>query len=179
MNYKKDRKRIIKELLNVTDKEFTDEELVSTLTSTSVTQSPKREQKVTFGQKAADAVAKFAGSWAFIFSFISVMIIWMVLNVLLAVNAFDPYPFILLNLVLSCIAAVQAPLIMMSQNRQEAKDRERAESDYKINLKTELITDELYKKVVLISENQKRILKILDEEREINNQEKSDNGRID
>lgn len=170
MNYKKDRKRIIKELLNVTDKEFTDEELVSTLTSTSVTQSPKREQKVTFGQKAADAVAKFAGSWAFIFSFISVMIIWMVLNVLLAVNAFDPYPFILLNLVLSCIAAVQAPLIMMSQNRQEAKDRERAESDYKINLKTELITDELYKKVVLISENQKRILKILDEEREINNQ---------
>ncbi len=179
MNYKKDRKRIIKELLNVTDKEFTDEELVSTLTSTSVTQSPKREQKVTFGQKAADAVAKFAGSWAFIFSFISVMIIWMVLNVLLAVNAFDPYPFILLNLVLSCIAAVQAPLIMMSQNRQEAKDRERAESDYKINLKTELITDELYKKVVLISENQKRILKILDEEREINNQKKSDNGRID
>ncbi len=170
MNYKKDRKRIIKELLNVTDKEFTDEELVSTLTSTSVTQSPKREQKVTFGQKAADAVAKFAGSWAFIFSFISVMIIWMVLNVLLVVNAFDPYPFILLNLVLSCIAAVQAPLIMMSQNRQEAKDRERAESDYKINLKTELITDELYKKVVLISENQKRILKILDEEREINNQ---------
>lgn len=179
MNYKKDRKRIIKELLNVTDKEFTDEELISTLTSTSVTQSPKREQKVTFGQKAADAVAKFAGSWAFIFSFISVMIIWMVLNVLLAVNAFDPYPFILLNLVLSCIAAVQAPLIMMSQNRQEAKDRERAESDYKINLKTELITDELYKKVVLISENQKRILKILDEEREINNQKKSDNGRID
>ena len=179
MNYKKDRKRIIKELLNVTDKEFTDEELVSTLTSTSVTQSLKREQKVTFGQKAADAVAKFAGSWAFIFSFISVMIIWIVLNVLLAVNAFDPYPFILLNLVLSCIAAVQAPLIMMSQNRQEAKDRERAESDYKINLKTELITDELYKKVVLISENQKRILKILDEEREINNQKKSDNGRID
>lgn len=179
MNYKKDRKRIIKELLNVTDKEFTDEELVSTLTSTSVTQSPKREQKVTFGQKAADAVAKFAGSWAFIFSFISVMIIWMVLNVLLVVNAFDPYPFILLNLVLSCIAAIQAPLIMMSQNRQEAKDRERAESDYKINLKTELITDELYKKVVLISENQKRILKILDEEREINNQKKSDNGRID
>lgn len=172
MNYRKDRRRIIKELLNVTDKEFTDEELVSTLTSTSVTQSPKREQKVTFGQKAADAVAKFAGSWAFIFSFISVMIIWMVLNVLLAINAFDPYPFILLNLVLSCIAAVQAPLIMMSQNRQEAKDRERAESDYKINLKTELITDELYKKIVSISENQKRILKILDEEREIDNQKK-------
>ena len=159
MNYKKDRKRIIKDLLNVTDKEFTDEELVSTLTSTSVTQSPKREQKVTFGQKAADAVAKFAGSWAFIFSFISVMIIWMILNVLLAINAFDPYPFILLNLVLSCIAAVQAPLIMMSQNRQEAKDRERAESDYKINLKTELITDELYKKIVSISENQKTIKK--------------------
>ena len=162
MNYRKDRKRIIKELLNVTDKEFTDEELVSTLISTSVTQSPKREQKVTFGQKAADAVAKFAGSWAFIFSFISVMIIWMVLNVLLAINAFDPYPFILLNLVLSCIAAVQAPLIMMSQNRQEAIDRRRAENDYKVNLKSEFLIDELYKKTEQIYETQKKILKFIE-----------------
>lgn len=90
---------------------------------------------MTFGQRAADAVARFAGSWAFIFSFIAVMVIWMVINLVLGSRAFDEYPFILLNLVLSCIAAVQAPLIMMSQNRQEAKDRQRAENDYKINLK--------------------------------------------
>ena len=76
---------------------------------------------MTFGQRAADAVARFAGSWAFIFSFIAVMVIWMVINLVLGSRAFDEYPFILLNLVLSCIAAVQAPLIMMSQNRQEAR----------------------------------------------------------
>lgn len=82
--------------------------------------------------------------------------IWMVLNVILASRAFDAYPFILLNLVLSCIAAVQAPLIMMSQNRQEAKDRERAENDYKVNLKSELIVDDLHKKLDLVLENQKK-----------------------
>ena len=81
------------------------------------------------------------------------------LNVVLAQKAFDAYPFILLNLVLSCIAAVQAPLIMMSQNRQEAKDRRRAENDYKINLKNELIIDDLHKKLDLILENQKRLKK--------------------
>ena len=83
-------------------------------------------------------------------------------NVLLATKAFDEYPFVLLNLVLSCIAAVQAPLIMMSQNRQEAKDRSRAESDYRINLKSEFIIDELYKKLEQVSETQKKILKILE-----------------
>ena len=86
----------------------------------------------------------------------------MAVNVILATNAFDAYPFILLNLVLSCIAAVQAPLIMMSQNRQEAKDRKRAENDYKINLKSELVIDELYKKIEQIEKNQKEILKKLD-----------------
>ena len=90
------------------------------------------------------------------------MVVWMVLNILLATNAFDAYPFILLNLVLSCIAAIQAPLIMMSQNRQEAKDRRRALNDYKINLKNELIIDDLYKKIDLILENQKKILKELE-----------------
>ena len=116
---------------------------------------------MSFGQKASDAVAKFAGSWAFIFSFIAVMVIWMVLNIVLAQRAFDAYPFILLNLVLSCIAAVQAPLIMMSQNRQEAKDRKRAENDYRINLKSELIIDDLHRKLDLVLENQKKISKRL------------------
>ena len=89
------------------------------------------------------------------------MVIWMVLNVLLAAHAFDAYPFILLNLVLSCIAAVQAPLIMMSQNRQEAKDRTRAQNDYRVNLKSEFVIDELYKRVEAIAETQKKILGLL------------------
>lgn len=151
----KERAKIIKELLDITDKEFTDEELIQQLTMTEIVENNSNE-KTTFGQKAADAVAKFAGSWAFIFSFIAVMVIWMIVNVVLSTKAFDAYPFILLNLVLSCIAAVQAPLIMMSQNRQEVKDRKRAENDYKINLKNELIIDDLHKKIELILENQKR-----------------------
>lgn len=157
----KERAKIIKELLDITDKEFTDEELIQQLTMTEIVENNSNE-KTTFGQKAADAVAKFAGSWAFIFNFIAVMVIWMIVNVVLSTKAFDAYPFILLNLVLSCIAAVQAPLIMMSQNRQEVKDRKRAENDYKINLKNELIIDDLHKKIELILENQKKILKELD-----------------
>ena len=157
----KERAKIIKELLDITDKEFTDEELIQQLTMTEIVENNSNE-KTTFGQKAADAVAKFAGSWAFIFSFVAVMVIWMIVNVVLSTKAFDAYPFILLNLVLSCIAAVQAPLIMMSQNRQEVKDRKRAENDHKINLKNELIIDDLHKKIELILENQKKILKELD-----------------
>ena len=110
-----DRQKIIKELLDVTDTEFTDEELIHQLITTNFSKnSEDTKNRLSLGQKASDAVAKFAGSWAFIFSFIAVMVIWMVLNVVLASKAFDAYPFILLNLVLSCIAAVQAPLIMMS-----------------------------------------------------------------
>lgn len=158
----KDRKKIVRELLNVTDKEFTDEELIRQLTSTAITENSDRTEKITFGQRAADAVARFAGSWAFIFSFIAVMIVWMIVNVILASRAFDAYPFILLNLVLSCIAAVQAPLIMMSQNRQETKDRRRAENDYRVNLKTELIIDDLYEKVNQLLENQRRLEKLIE-----------------
>ena len=156
------RNQIISELLHVTDEEFTDEELSHQLIATEVTKNADKDEHMTFGQRAADAVARFAGSWAFIFSFIAVMVIWMVINLVLGSRAFDEYPFILLNLVLSCIAAVQAPLIMMSQNRQEAKDRQRAENDYKINLKSELIIDDLHKKLDLVLENQKKINRRLD-----------------
>ena len=158
-----ERKKIVKELLDVTDKEFTDEELIHELIATNITMDNKKEEKLSLGQRASDAVAKFAGSWAFIFSFIAVMLIWMIVNLLLASRAFDAYPFILLNLVLSCIAAVQAPLIMMSQNRQEAKDRKRAENDYRVNLKSEFVIAELYKKIEQISESQKKILKFIEE----------------
>ncbi|HAB00208.1 MAG TPA: hypothetical protein DCE08_01545 [Ruminococcaceae bacterium] len=160
---KNERQKIVRELLHVTDREFTDEELIHQLIDTKITVNSEIGGKPSFGQRAADAVAKFAGSWAFIFSFIGVMVLWMVGNILLATHAFDAYPFILLNLVLSCIAAVQAPLIMMSQNRQEAKDRERAENDYKVNLKNELIIDDLHKKLDAVLENQKKILKLMEE----------------
>ena len=154
-----ERKKIVKELLDLTDREFTDEELIHELISTKVTKNSEQREKLSLGQRASDAVAKFAGSWAFIFSFIAVMVIWMVLNVILASRAFDAYPFILLNLVLSCIAAVQAPLIMMSQNRQEEKDRRRAENDYKVNLKTEIMIEDLYDKVNLLLARQAELEK--------------------
>lgn len=162
MKHTTERQRIIRELLHGTDEEFTDEELIRQLIETKITENADRQEKRSFGQRASDAVARFAGSWAFIFSFIAVMALWMLLNVLLAEKAFDAYPFILLNLVLSCIAAVQAPLIMMSQNRQEAKDRERAENDYKVNLKSELMVDELYKQLERVLENQKELRRQLE-----------------
>ena len=157
MKHETERQRIIRELLHGTDEEFTDEELIQQLIATKVTENADRQEKLSFGQRASDAVAKFAGSWAFNFSFIAIMVLWMLLNILMADKAFDAYPFILLNLVLSCIAAVQTPLIMMSQKRQEAKDRERAENDYKVNLKSELIVDDLHKKLDRVLENQKEL----------------------
>ena len=90
-----------------------------------------------------------------------VLTVWMILNVLLSAKAFDPYPFILLNLVLSCVAAIQAPLIMMSQNRQEEKDRKRAENDYKVNLKSEILMEDMSNKIKRILARQESILRIL------------------
>lgn len=176
MSNKKERRRIVKELLDVTDKEFTDEELIHQLINTELSKDSDKTDKLTFGQRASDAVARFAGSWAFIFSFIAIMVIWKVLNIVLRDKAFDAYPFILLNLVLSCIAAVQAPLIMMSQNRQEAKDRERAENDFKVNLKSELIIDDLHRKMDIVIENQKKInrrLDLLEQAENINPEQKN------
>ena len=117
----------------------------NTMISTEVEED---EQEITFGQKLADKVAEFGGSWGFIIFFMSFLVVWILLNVFWLFNhGFDPYPFILLNLILSCIAAIQAPVIMMSQNRQEEKDRERAKKDYKINLKSELEIRELHEKI--------------------------------
>ena len=96
-------------------------------------------ERLTRGERVADRVASFGGSWTFILSFFSVLVGWIVLNAfLIARRPFDPYPFILLNLVLSCLAAIQAPIIMMSQNRQAAKDRIAARHDYEVNLRTQL-----------------------------------------
>ncbi len=117
----------------------------NTMISTEVEED---EKEITFGQKLADKVAEFGGSWGFIIFFMTFLVVWILLNVFwLSNHGFDPYPFILLNLILSCIAAIQAPVIMMSQNRQEEKDRERAKKDYKINLKSELEIRELHEKI--------------------------------
>ena len=158
----KENRELIKEVLRDIQKDMTDEEVLALLADSRVSVNPSEEkEKYTLGQRAADAIAKFAGSWAFIFSFTGGLVLWMVVNALLAARAFDPYPFILLNLVLSCIAAIQAPLIMMSQNRQEEKDRRRAENDYKVNLKTEIMIEDLYDKVNAILAKQSALEKRL------------------
>lgn len=143
----KENRKLLKDVLDDIRQDMSDEEVLDLLANRKISVRPEIEKKYTLGQRAADAIAKFAGSWAFIFSFIAVLILWMVINIIMVSKAFDPYPFILLNLVLSCVAAIQAPLIMMSQNRQEEKDRCRAENDYKVNLKTEIMIEAIYDKV--------------------------------
>jgi uncharacterized membrane protein len=120
------------------------------------------DETLTFGQRIADKFAAFGGSWTFIISFMFFIFLWMITNVFLLVSrSFDPYPFILLNLILSCLAALQAPVIMMSQHRQEARDRNRSEHDYQINLKAELEVRLLHEKLDhLIIHQVKRLLEI-------------------
>ena len=163
--FMKENRKLLKEVLKDIQHDMTDEEVLNLLADSKISESPTAE-KYTLGQRAAEAIAKFAGSWAFIFSFTGVLLLWMVVNTILAADAFDPFPFILLNLVLSCVAAIQAPLIMMSQNRQEEKDRRRAENDYKVNLKTEIMIEDLYDKVKAILAKQSALEKKLQEQEE-------------
>ena len=140
---------LLRTLIDNVAEDFSEEDILHMMLEKKITGDilSAVEKKVTFGQKAADRIAHFAGSWVFIFSFTGLLLGWMLINTFLASRAFDAYPYILLNLVLSCIAAVQAPLIMMSQNRQEEKDRKQAEYAYKINLKSEFILEDLHKKI--------------------------------
>jgi uncharacterized membrane protein len=113
------------------------------------------EKAMTFGERLSDNVARFGGSWRFIIIFMAVLWIWIIVNsLILGSKAFDPYPYILMNLILSCIAAIQAPIIMMSQNRKEIKDRQRAENDYMVNLKSEIEIRNLHRKMDLNMEDQ-------------------------
>lgn len=120
------------------------------------------EEKLTIGERLADKIADFGGSWFFICAFMLIIIVWMFVNTyVLATHPFDPYPYILLNLVLSCLAAIQAPVIMMSQNRQESRDRERAMHDYQVNLKAELEIRHLHQKLdQLMSHQWQQLLEI-------------------
>jgi len=147
------RKDYIKEVLEdeVGELSVLDNEVIESLHQHEILASNIEEQferKLTFGERLSDQIASFGGSWRFIILFGVVLVVWIVLNAALLLNrGFDPYPFILLNLILSCLAAMQAPIIMMSQNRAELRDRLRSENDYKINLKAELEIRHLHEKI--------------------------------
>ena len=145
----KENRKLLREVLKDIRHDMTDEEVLNLLADSKISENLAGEnEKYTLGQRAADAIAKFAGSWAFIFAFTGVLILWMVVNTLLAAKAFDPFPFILLNL------------------RQEEKDRRRAENDYKVNLKTEIMIEDLYDKVNAILARQTALEKQLTEKGE-------------
>ena len=123
----------------------------------------ENDSKMTFGDKLADKLSAVAGSWTFIICFCLFLLFWIILNgVLMVNNAIDPYPFILLNLLLSCLAALQAPVIMMSQNREAKKDSIRNKNDYHTDLKSELILEDLYDQLDELQKNQRKILNYLE-----------------
>jgi uncharacterized membrane protein len=145
------------------------DELVSTRQSLDINQL--HEERLSLGERIADHMADIAGSWTFIISFLLILFAWIIINsIQLVRHTFDPFPFILLNLVLSCLAAIQAPVIMMSQNRQEKKDRLRSEQDFETNLKSEIIIEDIYKKLKkmdeshkVMAEKQEKVIQLLSE----------------
>lgn len=161
----KNAKLILKILEDQEERAIEDEEIIHLLLDKKISRNVlnDHEENISFSQKSADIIAKFVGSWTFIIIFMASLFGWILLNIAFMVNAVDPYPFILLNLILSCIAAIQAPIIMMSQNRQEEKDRLRALNDYKTNLKSEIIIEDLYRKIESLVANQKILIKDIQE----------------
>lgn len=169
MEKRKTKKEIVKMLLKNNELEEQDEEELLNLLidqPISIDVDKQEEAKMTKGDRIADKVSEIAGSWGFILGFSSFLIFWVILNsVILKGNLqIDEYPFILLNLLLSCLAALQAPVIMMSQNRQAAKDSLRNQNDYRTDLKSELILESLHDKMEEILRNQRKILRIIDSE---------------
>ena len=164
MKKKITKKEIVKLLLNQNLEEENEEELMDSLVKEPVAIDiiKEDEESKSFGERLADKLTKVAGSWSFLLCFILFLIVWIILN-LYAFESIDPYPFILLNLLLSCISAVQAPIIMMSQNRAAKKDSIRSKNDYKTDLKSELILEDLHEKMEKIIANQNKILKKLEE----------------
>ncbi len=158
------KEKLVKQLLN-RDFDVTDEdELIEMLLDnpTAIDSDKEEDERRTMGDKLADKVTEIAGSWGFIVGFCIFLIVWMIINTIMIVK-FDEYPFILLNLILSCIAALQAPIIMMSQNRAAKKDSLRSLNDYKTDLKSELILEVLHEQMKDLQVNQKKILKLLEE----------------
>jgi len=158
----KTKSELVKKILKNNDIEGNEEELLDILIDEQIAIDPDKERK-TKGEKLADKLTGIAGSWNFIIGFSIFLLLWIFLN-LTGIIKLDQFPFILLNLLLSCLAAFQAPIIMMSQNRQSKKDTLRSRNDYRIDLKSELILEELHDKMELILSNQKRILKYIEQE---------------
>lgn len=165
MKNKNAKKKIVKQLLNqnidIEDEQMLIEMLIDEPIAIDVDKVNK--EKLKMGDKIADSITRIAGSWKFIICFTSFLFLWMVINNVL-MNPIDPYPYILLNLILSCVAALQAPIIMMSQNREAQKDTLRSKNDYKTDLKSELILETLHDQMIEILNNQKKIMKRLDEQ---------------
>lgn len=159
---KKTKTELVKAILKNNDIEGNEEELLDILVDEQISIDPDKE-RLTKGEKLADKLTKVAGSWDFIVGFAIFLAIWIFLNITGIIKV-DKFPFILLNLLLSCLAAFQAPIIMMSQNRQSKKDSLRSRNDYRIDLKSELILEELHDKMDIILSNQKRILKYIEQE---------------
>ncbi|NFL55161.1 DUF1003 domain-containing protein [Clostridium botulinum] len=139
-----------------------DEELFHELISGKISKNINNthDNNLTLGQRTADKIAIFGGSWTFIITFCVVLSIWIIGNAVILINkAFDPYPFVFLNLILSCLAAIQAPIIMMSQNRQSERDRLTAANDYLVNLKSEIIIEDLYNKIDMLIDQQEEYKK--------------------
>ena len=162
---KKEKRKIVQMILNQNLEKQDKEDIIDLLADSSVAIDVDKEEQrnLTFGEKMADKISEIAGSWSFIFISIIFLIMWMLINtIILKENKIDPYPYILLNLILSCISALQAPIIMMSQNRASKKDSLRNQNDYKIDLKSELLLEDLHHKVEILINNQNRLLNILD-----------------
>ena len=171
MEKRRTKKDIVKMLLRNNElAEKDEEELLDLLIDQpiAIDVDKQEEAKMTFSDRIADKVSEICGSWTFIILFVFFLIGWVILNtvILMKDKAIDPYPFILLNLLLSCIAALQAPIIMMSQNRQAAKDSLRNQNDYRTDLKSELILESLHDHINDIIKNQKKIMKLLEEEKD-------------
>ena len=169
MGQVKTKKEIVKMLLKNKELENEDEsQLMEILFNEpiAIDVDKQAEENETWKDKLADRITEKAGSWGFIIGFIIFLLVWMLINLIILSeeDAFDPYPFILLNLFLSCVAALQAPIIMMSQNREAKKDRLRSSNDYKTDLKSELILEDLHNKMSQIIKNQNKIINILTEE---------------
>lgn len=160
------KEKLVKMILNKTDNDTMDnfDELFDMLINEPIAINVDKEENRTIGEKVSDKLAEVAGSWTFIMIFVLFLIFWIVLNVI-AMQAVDPYPFILLNLVLSCISAIQAPIIMMSQNREAKKEKIKSNNEYKTTLKNELILEELHRKMDEILKNEKTILECIDNEK--------------
>lgn len=160
---KNKKKEIVKMLLK-NEENMSEEDLIELLFDQPIAVDVDKQDRnnLKFSDKVADKITQIAGSWYFIIGFTLFLIMWVVLNIYLWDNV-DPYPFILLNLLLSCIAALQAPIIMMSQNRQAKKDSLRNQNDYRTDLKSELILEELHDHIEIIIANQKKIIKLLNE----------------